>query len=379
MMRGISDTIARLNAAAARAGVPGQTVASNLRPLTGFGSNPGGLNGFLHIPHDLPAAAALVVVLHGCTQTAAGYDAASGWSRLADEQGFAVLYPEQQRGNNPNTCFNWFEAGDTRRGSGEVESIHQMIQAVIRQHAIDPRQIYITGLSAGGAMTAAMLACYPELFAGGAIIAGLPYGVARDMVQAFDRMRGHGLPSGDTLSAAVTDASPHSGRWPKLSVWHGDKDATVSVANAEAIVAQWRGVHGLPIQPARADRVDQVPHRAWCGADGQVLVEEYIIPGMAHGTPLKTKGAGAYGAAAPFMLDVGISSTLRIAQFWGIAPAGEAVAPQPRAEARDAVTLPMRAEPRRPQGRTVEPDAARGAAGVGKVIEDALRAAGLMR
>ncbi len=378
MMRGISDTIARLNAAAARAGVTGQPVTS-LRSLTGFGSNPGGLAGYLHLPDDLPAAAPLVVVLHGCTQTAAGYDAASGWSRLADEQGFAVLYPEQQRGNNPNTCFNWFEAGDTRRGSGEVESIHHMIRAVIRQHAIDPRRIYITGLSAGGAMTAAMLACYPELFAGGAIIAGLPYGVARDMVQAFDRMRGHGLPSGDTLSAAVTEASAHRGPWPKLSVWHGDQDATVSAANADAIVAQWRGVHGLPAEPTRADQVDQMPHRVWCGADGQVLVEEYIIPGMGHGTPLKTKGAGAYGAAAPFMLDVGISSTLRIAQFWGIAPAGESVVPQPRPETRDAATLPMRAEPRRPQGRKVEPDAARGAAGIGKVIEDALRAAGLMR
>jgi len=378
MMRGISDTIARLNAAAARAGVTGQPVTS-LRPLTGLGSNPGGLAGYLHIPDNLPAAAPLVVVLHGCTQTAAGYDAASGWSRLADEQGFAVLYPEQQRGNNPNTCFNWFEAGDTRRGSGEVESIHQMIRAVTRQHAIDPRRIYITGLSAGGAMTAAMLACYPELFAGGAIIAGLPYGVARDMVQAFDRMRGHGLLSGETLSAAVTDASSHRGPWPKLSVWHGDKDATVSAANADAIVAQWRGVHRLPAEPTRADLVDQMPHRVWCGADGQVLVEEYIIPGMAHGTPLKTKGAGAYGAAAPFMLDVGISSTLRIAEFWGIAAAGESVVPQPRPEAHDAATLPMRAEPRRPQGQKVEPDAARGAAGIGKVIEDALRAAGLMR
>jgi hypothetical protein len=110
-----------------------------------------------------------------------------------------------------------------------------------------------------------------------------------------------------------------------------------------------------------------------------VLVEEYIIPGMAHGTPLKTKGTGAYGAAAPFMLDVGISSTLRIAHFWGIAPAVEAVASQPRAEVRDTVPLPARAEPRRAQGRKVEPDAARGAAGIGKVIEDALRAAGLMR
>jgi poly(hydroxyalkanoate) depolymerase family esterase len=229
-MRGISDTIARLNAAAARAGLPGQAAPSRLQPLVGFGSNPGALNAHVYVPEALASGAALVVVLHGCTQTAAGYDTASGWSRLADEQGFALLYPEQQRGNNPNGCFNWFEPGDTRRGSGEAESIRQMIEAVRRQHAIDPRRIFITGLSAGGAMTATMLATYPEVFAGGAIIAGLPYGVARDMMQAFDRMRAHGLPAQDTLAAAVTGASSHRGPWPTVQVWHGDADGTSTSA-----------------------------------------------------------------------------------------------------------------------------------------------------
>jgi len=378
-MRGISDTIARLNAAAARAGAPGQSSTSRLDALTGFGANPGALNAYVHLPADLPAGAPLVVVLHGCTQTASGYDAASGWSTLADEQGFALLYPEQQRANNPNGCFNWFEAGDTRRGSGEAESIHQMIQTINDRHSIDRRRIFITGLSAGGAMAATMLACYPEVFAAGAIIAGLPHGVARDMVQAFDRMRGHNLPNQKALSTLVRSASPHKGSWPRISIWHGGGDATVSPNNADAVLTQWLGVHGLPAQPSAVEQVGNVPHRSWRGADGKVMVEDYIVPGMAHGTPLKTEGEGSYGAVAPFMLEAGISSTLRMAQFWGIAAPAAEQAPQSRAEQREPATLPARTEPRRLHGRKIEPEASRNAGGIGKVIEDALRAAGLMR
>jgi poly(3-hydroxybutyrate) depolymerase len=75
--------------------------ASRLRDLEGFGANPGALVGKVHVPSGLCKKPALVVVLHGCTQTAGGYDHGSGWSRLADEQGFVCLFPEQQRTNNP--------------------------------------------------------------------------------------------------------------------------------------------------------------------------------------------------------------------------------------------------------------------------------------
>ncbi|RVD47672.1 PHB depolymerase family esterase, partial [Mesorhizobium sp. M7A.F.Ca.ET.027.03.2.1] len=113
------------------------------------------------MPADLPDGAPLVVVLHGCTQNAAGYDRHSGWSQLADEGGFALLYPEQQRANNPNLCFNWFLPADTARDRGEVFSIRQMIETMVVAHGLDRKQIFVTGLSAGGAMAAAMIATYP--------------------------------------------------------------------------------------------------------------------------------------------------------------------------------------------------------------------------
>jgi poly(hydroxyalkanoate) depolymerase family esterase len=115
-----------------------------------------------------------------------------GWggrtSTLADRYGFALLLPEQQPSNNPNGCFNWFLPGDTRRGGGEALSIRQMIEKIVIDKNIDRRRIFITGLPAGGAMTSAMLVSYPEVFAGGAIIAGLPYGAASNAQQAFESM-----------------------------------------------------------------------------------------------------------------------------------------------------------------------------------------------
>ena len=143
---------------------------------------------FTYVPSGLADDAALVVVLHGCGQTAAGYDYGAGWSTLADRYGFALLLPEQQRTNNAQRCFNWFSPADTERDSGEPASIKAMVDRMVRDHGIDPRRVFITGLSAGGAMTSAMLACYPEVFAAGAIIAGLPYGAAENVQQALQSM-----------------------------------------------------------------------------------------------------------------------------------------------------------------------------------------------
>jgi len=386
-MRKLSDTIARLSAYRTQLGAgAGVDAPGHLGTLPDFGSNPGALLARTFVPRELPAGAPLVVVLHGCTQTASGYDLGSGWSTLAERDGFALLLPEQQRANNANLCFNWFEPGDTRRGKGEALSISQMIETMIARHGLDRSRVFITGLSAGGAMAGVMLATYPELFAGGAIIAGLPYGVAATIPEAFDRMRAHGLPGEQRLQNLVSSASQHEGPWPTLSIWQGSADRTVAPANAAALIAQWRGVHGLPAEPSMSESVEGHRRRAWRDAAGRDLIEEYTIAGMGHGTPIAGDGIGRSG---PFILAAGISSTRRIARFWNLSPEA------PDAVPRSATAVASLPEPAiagvAPVGSSkTSSDKASShagsagsqqatAMGVRKVIEDALRSAGLMR
>ena len=125
-VRSLSDTLERLRKLP-RMPVGKAPTSSRLRAFGGFGTNPGQLNAWVYVPESARPGAALVVVLHGCTQNAAGYDASSGWSRLAERHGFVLLYPEQQRHNNPNLCFNWFSADDAARGKGEAASIERCL------------------------------------------------------------------------------------------------------------------------------------------------------------------------------------------------------------------------------------------------------------
>jgi poly(hydroxyalkanoate) depolymerase family esterase len=284
-----------------------------------FGTNPGALRMFSFVPANLPPSPALVVVLHGCGQTAAGYDLGTGWSTLAKHYGFALLLPEQQATNNTHGCFNWFNPDDTRRGHGEAYSIRQMIARMVSQHRIDKHRIFVTGLSAGGAMTSVMLATYPEVFAAGAVIAGLPYGVASNVREAMNGMLRSPSRSAHELGDLVRDASKHRAPWPRISVWHGSADRTVNPANADEIVKQWLDVHRLPADPMLEGTVDGHPHQIWWNADGETVVESYTITNMAHGTPLgKAENDERYGKEGPFLIEAGISSSYHIANFFGL-------------------------------------------------------------
>jgi poly(hydroxyalkanoate) depolymerase family esterase len=348
-----------------------------LSEFANFGTNPGNLLARSYVPQHVGAGAALVVVLHGCTQSAGSYNRGAGWTSAAEEHGFALLFPEQQRSNNPNLCFNWFSAADAGRGRGEALSIAQMVQDMCARHSLDPRRVYITGLSAGGAMAAAMLATYPDIFAGGAVIAGLPFGTATSVPEAFERMRGQDEMRADQLTGLVRSASHHPGPWPILSVWHGSSDRTVDASNAAALVEQWRGLHGLAAAPGMTEPVAGQQRRVWCDQDGVAVIEKYMIGNMGHGTPLDAVPANDGETAGPYMLNVGISSTRRIIDFWGLDHARKderTTAPRPDAEPKQVVaswTIPEREQSPAPEpNRTSR---------VQDVIEKALRSAGLMK
>lgn len=379
-MRNLSDTIARLSSFRGMSSTQPESRKSRLKDMVDFGSNPGALRARVHVPADLPAKAPLVVALHGCTQTGGAYDRGSGWSDLADVRGFVMLYPEQLRSNNMNRCFNWFVSEDIQRDQGEALSIRQMVGKLIADHDLDPARVFVTGLSAGGAMTAVMLATYPDVFAGGAVIAGIPYGAATTMSSAFDRMRGSGPIGSEELGALVRAASDHKGPWPRLSVWHGDADRTVDDSNAGLLIDQWRALHDLAPEPTRTEVIDGHPRRTWTDANGRVVIEDYRIQGMGHGTPLDPGFAAGSdlqaggGVSGPYMLDVGIASTRHIAAFWGLSDAPKALVKPAKPKAAAPVTAKV-LKPIREAAKPLKP----AVEGVAKVIDDALRSAGLLR
>lgn len=298
-----------------------------LTEVTGFGSNPGQLKMFKYLPANLGPSRPLVVALHGCQQQASDYDDEPGWIKFADKYRFGLLLPEQQQANNSSRCFNWFLPGDNERDKGEALSIRQMIVKLTSDANIDPHKVYVTGLSAGGGMSAVMLATYPELFAGGAIIAGIPYKCANDANQALTEcgvgMFGLRVPMKDLSpsqwGSLVRHASGASGPFPRVSIWQGASDSTVNPQDQTELMEQWTNVLGIGQVPESVDTIHGHAHKLYKDNNGKVLLETVLINGMGHGTPVDPgNGEQQCGKAAPYILSVGVCSSFYIAKFWGL-------------------------------------------------------------
>ena len=277
-----------------------------LTAYEGFGDNPGRLRMLAHVPNyivDRP----LVVLLHGCGQNAARFALGSCWIAASERLGFPLVLPEQTDGNNPGRCFQWFEPDEMARGQGEAASIAAITRSALARFNCDPARVFIVGLSAGGAMAAAMLAAYPDLFAAGAVVAGLPVGAAHNRMEAILRMAS---PSqGEDPSAWAN----RSGSWPRLSVWHGLNDTTVAPGNGAALADQWRALHGLneddaveTVRPGGARRL------AW-PAEGQPVVEYWTIPGFRHAYPVLGEGG-----KRDFIENAPVDATAEIGRFFGL-------------------------------------------------------------
>lgn len=299
-----------------------RVVPGRVTEMTGFGSNPGELRMFVYTPAPrLPLNAPLIVLLHGCGQDAAAFAVQAGWIGLADRIGAAILLPEQQSANSRGRCFNWFQPADVRRGRGEALSILQMVNAAAKKFGSDRSRIFIAGLSAGGAMTAALLAAYPSVFNAGAIVAGMPVGAAQNLPMAVLRMRQVDPYKGrEALAEAVRRSAPaHSKNiWPRVSIWQGGEDRIVDPGNAQQLAAQWGAVQGLADTTVVETQglPPGVHHRAW-GDDPRPPVELWTIDPMGHGFPID--GTGKNGSQPGFaVLEAGISATDHIARFWGL-------------------------------------------------------------
>src|SRR4051794_28471403 len=332
--------------------VGGPAPAAETRQVAGFAPNPGNLLMFEHVPDGLARGASLVVALHGCTQSAREFGDDSGWAGLAERRRFALLLPQQQEANNADLCFDWFRDGDNHRDRGEAASIRAMVDRMVADHGLDPRRVFVTGLSAGGAMAAVMLAAYPEAFVGGEIVAGVPYGCASTegqpvlaaQRQAFLANPLLGEAAWAAYACGITRAGPLPIRltpfdrepgawgdlfreagaptppvWPRVSLWQGDADPTVHPTNLRELLDQWTAVEGIDEVPDREEATAAYRHREFADAAGEVRVETYELPGMGHAVPVDPgSGPAQCGRVADHFADQDVCAAFRIARFWGL-------------------------------------------------------------
>jgi len=308
----------------------------------------GSLRMYKYVPANLPSNSPLVLALHGCTQSAGDYEAA-GWNDLADRFGFAVVYAEQ---TTSDRCFKWYERSQTARGTGEVAQIKNMVDRMIADHGSDPSRVYVTGLSAGGAMTAAMLAAYPDVFDAGAVMAGLPYRCADGIIDAFSCMNsGKNLTQSQWADRVIAANRSFAGTYPRVSIWHGTSDYTVRPVNADALASQWTGVHGVSATPTVRSTQGTVTRQEFQNMAGDTLVETWSIDRMGHGTPVDpANGCGRIGG---FILDVGVCSSLEVARFFGLDPEEPVEPIEPPVEPIEPPVEPV--EPVEPPEEPVEP------------------------
>jgi poly(hydroxyalkanoate) depolymerase family esterase len=216
---------------------PGASGAPTVEPATGGQwitrsfSNAAGTRSYrLYVPSTYASVAGvavpLVVMLHGCTQSPEDFAAGTRMNQLAEAHGFLVAYPAQTAKANGSRCWNWFRTADQSHGRGEPSLIAGIAQQVASDYRIDPKRVFVAGLSAGAAMAVILGETYPDVFAAVGAHSGLPFAAANDVSSAFTAMK---------AGAARDAVRTHTGTVPTI-VFHGDADHTVAVGNGDAIV-----------------------------------------------------------------------------------------------------------------------------------------------
>lgn len=275
---GLAETLRKIAAGGMPAHGMKTTQDPDLPPGAQFlsarhGSPHGQRNYRLYIPAkttELPMP--LIVMLHGCTQTAEDFAIGTGMNAVAEDLGFMVVYPMQPSGANAQKCWNWFRPEDQVRGRGEPALIAGMVSDILRNHPVDPARVYIAGLSAGAAAAVIAASAYPEMFSAVGAHSGLAAGSARDVASAFATMR------------SGTAGKPHKTAVPTI-VFQGLSDTTVHPQNGHAVIAQAvQSMAGLrKVGVAEASISGRKVHRTAHQDDsGRTMAELWEIEGVGH-------------------------------------------------------------------------------------------------
>ncbi|RYH03307.1 PHB depolymerase family esterase [Salipiger sp. IMCC34102] len=243
---------------------------------TGSYSNAAGRRDYrLYVPAKADAVTGVVMMLHGCTQTPEDFAAGTGMNALAEARGFVVIYPRQSRGDNAQSCWNWFQRSDQTRDRGEPAILAGLAREVAARFGIGAERTFVAGLSAGAAMAVILGETHGDSFAAVGAHSGLAYGAARDVPSAFAAMGG---------TAADRRVLPRNGI-ARTIVFHGSADATVHPSNGETIGRDVLTTAGG--QTIQTERRGTTKGRDWrvettTDANGTTLLEHWTIDGLGH-------------------------------------------------------------------------------------------------
>ena len=303
--RGLGGSLPGFGMPAARGPEPALPEGAEFRDLS-FTCASGTRRYRLYIPASGAAdLKGLVVMLHGCTQTAEDFAAGTRMNEVAEKHGLLVAYPAQTGGDNSMSCWNWFRPGDQTRDAGEPAILAGLTESLREEFGIPRDRIFAAGLSAGGAMAAILGETYPELYAAIGVHSGLAHGAATDVVSAFGAMQGQG-------GAARRAPRGVAEQGPRVIVFHGTADTTVHPANGDQVIASHGGDLATMerVDAAGADDRRGATRRIAKRADGTIGLEHWLVEGAQHawaggdarGSSTDPRGPDASAEMARFFL-----------------------------------------------------------------------------
>jgi poly(hydroxyalkanoate) depolymerase family esterase len=295
--------------------------AAQLTEETSFGSNPGNLRMFHYVPANRPAGAPLVVVAHGCAQTAQEQAETSGWLTLAERFKFAVLFPQTSTTNEPlGGCFRTWIPAHQQRGAGEPLSVKQMVDTLKAQYSLSSSATFITGMSSGGHLANVMMATYPDVFAAGAPQSSFPYKCAMDASELTMCAQGGRNYTAQQWGDLARSGYPgYNGPWPKVQIWHGSADTLIYLPNQYQQVMQWTNANAIDAMPDWTDYLLGYPRNTYNTQFGSTRVQTVTVTGMGHAVAVDP-GIGSWqcGVIGPYASDFNICAAYWIASFFGI-------------------------------------------------------------
>lgn len=214
----------------------------------------------LHVPAGYTGENPLpvVIVLHGAFSSARDMERTSRFSALADREGFMAVYPNGigllgflRHWNAGFCCGRAMKAGWNDTGF-----LLQLIDVLGKQPYVDPKRIYMAGMSNGGMLAHRFAAEYPDRVAALAMVAAAA-GARWDGREPMAPIPSPSLPVPALIIHARDDAViPFAGG-------RGERREDVEYLGPEDAAAFWRKANHCGSMPVESVRVQGGDRTRW--------------------------------------------------------------------------------------------------------------------